>query len=210
MTQNSNFQKHYFRHLKINFHSLIDGFPRGFCIMRVDSGGSFSIHSAIVYSRTFFFSLCDIESGAFRRPILWRCNVGCCYFCSVVWVTKGLSDINWIWHILRESIQHGLVRQMTKEELFEELLTKRSAVDTSDSINNKDSVWHETGGLDVEQLKIGNYFLNKVDFRKDMVLKQENLLKIVSSGIVRVKYDPVYLLYIYSDWSKKFTPMYVM
>ena len=88
---------------------------------------------------------------------------------------------------------------MTKEELFEELLTKRSAVDTSDSINNKDSVWHETGGLDVEQLKIGNYFLNKVDFRKDMVLKQENLLKIVSSGIVRVKYDPVYLLYIYSD-----------
>lgn len=43
---------------------------------------------------------------------------------------------------------------MTKEELFEELLTKRSADDTSDSINNKDSVWHETGGLDVEQLKI--------------------------------------------------------
>ena len=61
---------------------------------------------------------------------------------------------------------------MTKEELFEELLTKRSAVDdTSDSINNKDSVWHETGGLDVEQLKIGNYFSNEVDFSKDLFLR---------------------------------------
>ena len=38
---------------------------------------------------------------------------------------------------------------MTKEEIFEELLAKRSATP-----DNAGPVWHETGGLDVEQLKI--------------------------------------------------------
>ncbi len=43
---------------------------------------------------------------------------------------------------------------MTKEEIFEELLAKRSATP-----DNAGPVWHETGGLDVEQLKIGNLFI---------------------------------------------------
>ena len=42
---------------------------------------------------------------------------------------------------------------MTIEGLFDPLLTKRSADDSSAS--NQDSVWHESGGLDVEELKIG-------------------------------------------------------
>ena len=42
---------------------------------------------------------------------------------------------------------------MTIEGLFDPLLTKRSADDSSGS--NQDSVWHESGGLDVEELKIG-------------------------------------------------------
>jgi len=41
---------------------------------------------------------------------------------------------------------------MTIEGLFDPLLTKRSADDSSGS--NQDSVWHESGGLDVEELKI--------------------------------------------------------
>ena len=47
---------------------------------------------------------------------------------------------------------------MTKEELFDDLLTsqevKRSA-DDSNGLHEGQTVWHEAGGLDVEQLKIG-------------------------------------------------------
>ena len=45
---------------------------------------------------------------------------------------------------------------MTKEEVFEELLAKRSAADKgSPSDEFGQPVWHEAEGLDVEQLKIG-------------------------------------------------------
>ena len=49
---------------------------------------------------------------------------------------------------------------MTVEEgLFDPLLAKRSADDSSGS--EQDSVWHESGGLDVEELKIGKTFFQK-------------------------------------------------
>ena len=48
---------------------------------------------------------------------------------------------------------------MTIEGLFDPLLTKRSADDSSAS--NQDSVWHESGGLDVEELKIGKKNLSR-------------------------------------------------
>ena len=46
---------------------------------------------------------------------------------------------------------------MTKEKIFEELLAKRSAAGSSDDpvTGQQEPVWQETGGLDVEQLKIG-------------------------------------------------------
>jgi len=45
---------------------------------------------------------------------------------------------------------------MTKEKIFEELLAKRSAAGSSDDpvTGQQEPVWQETGGLDVEQLKI--------------------------------------------------------
>ena len=48
---------------------------------------------------------------------------------------------------------------MTIEGEFDPLLTKRSAEDSSGS--NQDSVWHESGGLDVEELKIGKKNLSR-------------------------------------------------
>ena len=45
---------------------------------------------------------------------------------------------------------------MTKEKVFEELLTKRSAASqTSSSANDGSLDWQKTGGLDEDQLKIG-------------------------------------------------------
>lgn len=57
---------------------------------------------------------------------------------------------------------HGLLKTlMTKEKLFEELLAKRSAANQPQSHDNGDTVWHETGGLNVEQLKIGKHIIIK-------------------------------------------------
>ena len=81
-----------------SLQSSIDDFPRGFvqCVLIVEA---LSLHSAIVYSRTFFFSLCDIESGAFRRPILWRwlllllqCGLG---HQGVKWYKLNLTYPTW-------------------------------------------------------------------------------------------------------------------
>ena len=47
---------------------------------------------------------------------------------------------------------------MTKEKLFEELLTKRSAAAQGSSNDDGHLDWQKTGGLDEEQLKIGKYF----------------------------------------------------
>ena len=44
---------------------------------------------------------------------------------------------------------------MTKEKLFEELLTKRSAAAQGSSNEDRHLDWQKTGGLDEEQLKIG-------------------------------------------------------
>ena len=48
---------------------------------------------------------------------------------------------------------------MTKEKLFEELLTKRSAATQSSSNGDGTPDWQKTGGLDEEQMKIGKHTL---------------------------------------------------
>lgn len=74
---------------------------------------------------------------------------------------------------------------MTKEKLFEELLAKRSAADQpqSSNLDNGDTVWHETGGLNVQQLKIGKLI---IDFTEAFVTNHFPIVSWTIAGILSV------------------------